>query len=179
MEPPPSGMGSSTTPCLTGTSTNSPTRWPPTSLAIPLRIDAGQSDHRPVDPAGRCRSCHRIPGLLLVSRPTRALTSWDKHARNYDKQIAFSERRLFGRQPPVGLRPGQRRGAGGGIGVVVRHPRRAARNLVDVGRISLHFRSARRQAARDGAEQAGTPSDDRGCQPAVCARHGRDRDQGG
>ena len=39
--------------------------------------------------------------------------------------------------------------------------------------ISLHFPSARRSAARDGPEGAGTPSDGRSCRPAVCARHER------
>ena len=33
--------------------------------------------------------------------------------------------------------------------------------------------SARRPAARDRAEQAGTPSDGGSCRPAVCARHKR------
>jgi hypothetical protein len=43
-----------------------------------------------------------------------------------------------------------------------------------VGRAgSLHFPSARRQAARDGAQRTGTPGDGWGCRRAVCAGHGR------
>jgi len=42
-----------------------------------------------------------------------------------------------------------------------------------VGGTSLHFPSARRSAARDGPEQAGTPSAGRSGRPAVCARHRR------
>ena len=39
------------------------------------------------------------------------------------------------------------------------------------GGVSLHLPSARRQAARDGAKQAGSPSDGRSNRRAVCARH--------
>jgi len=39
--------------------------------------------------------------------------------------------------------------------------------------ISLHFPSAGRWAARDGAERAGTNGDGGGYRQAVCARHGR------
>jgi hypothetical protein len=39
--------------------------------------------------------------------------------------------------------------------------------------ISLHFPSARRWAARDGAEQAGTPGDGGGCRQRVPAAYGR------
>jgi hypothetical protein len=39
--------------------------------------------------------------------------------------------------------------------------------------ISLHLRSTRRLAARDGAERAGTPSDGRSRRHAVCAGHER------
>src|SRR5215213_4010999 len=44
---------------------------------------------------------------------------------------------------------------------------------------SLHFRSARRQAARDSAERAGTPGDGRSWRQAVRARHGRSPGPGG
>ena len=40
-------------------------------------------------------------------------------------------------------------------------------------RVSLHFPSARRRAARDRAERTGTNRDDRSCRQAVYARHGR------
>jgi hypothetical protein len=47
---------------------------------------------------------------------------------------------------------------------------------------SLRLPSTRRQAARDRAERAGTPSDGRSCRPVVCARHercsGTGRDEG-
>src|SRR5829696_7271848 len=45
--------------------------------------------------------------------------------------------------------------------------------------ISIHFRSAPRQAARDRAERAGTPGDDRSCRQAVHARHGGSPGPGG
>jgi hypothetical protein len=57
--------------------------------------------------------------------------------------------------------------------------RHAVRSPLTRGWISLHFRSARRWAARDGAERAGTPGDGEGCRRVVCARHGRCSGPGG
>jgi putative transposase len=51
--------------------------------------------------------------------------------------------------------------------------RKLGGNRSDGSRDSLLLPSARRWAARDGAEQAGTPSDGRSCRQAVCARHER------
>jgi hypothetical protein len=49
----------------------------------------------------------------------------------------------------------------------------------DGGRISLHLRSARRQAGRDRAERAGRAGDRGSCRHAVCARHGDNRGHAG
>src|SRR6266536_4499153 len=53
-------------------------------------------------------------------------------------------------------------------------PRAGVRNAGrTAGRLSLHLRSARRQAARDRAERAGTPGDYGRCRLAVYAGHER------
>src|SRR4029450_9332632 len=113
-----------------------------------------------------------------------ARTCVEEHARNNSGSLARLSQLPICPTPP--LDPSLRRGLAPAIAKATtggaRCPlaRRTA-DAMDLGPvpaptraqgISLHFRSARRQAARGRAERAGTPRDGRSGRPGGCARLG-------
>jgi hypothetical protein len=107
----------------------------------------------------RAISCmpHSIPGRHPTAKPRhRPANPPVRHGRGscheQDKPQQPAESRKRARN---GVQPAD------DVGTELRPP---------VGRDSLRFPSARRAAARDGTEPAGTPGDGGSCRPVVCAR---------
>jgi hypothetical protein len=134
---------------------------------------------RPVGPSARLRSCWRRLGAREQSTHRHCLAN-----------PAVSDCVVHRR--PARVRSVAREGMWGGSPAADRGPIRCVKIGAnkrgeevgvelwsDGGRDSLHLPSARRSAAQDGPERAGTPRAGRSCRQGVCARHERRSGPGG